>query len=98
MATTEQVPNPTGKGGFRDHPENINPGGKPKNSLKSYVAKKLAGMSDKEKDAYLKDIAKEFQWRMGEGNPTDEITNPDGNLKTIIILKDNGNGDNKTSS
>jgi hypothetical protein len=33
--TTEQVknkaPNPSGKGGFKDHPENINPGGKPIN-------------------------------------------------------------------
>lgn len=33
--TTEQVkdvPNPTGKGGFKDHPELINPGGRPKNA------------------------------------------------------------------
>ena len=34
--TTEQeskwLPNPTGKGGFGDHPELINPGGRPKNS------------------------------------------------------------------
>lgn len=30
--TTKQViPNPTGKGGFADHPESINPGGRPKN-------------------------------------------------------------------
>jgi len=32
--TTEQVRkprNPTGKGGFKDHPELINPGGRPKN-------------------------------------------------------------------
>jgi hypothetical protein len=33
--TTEQVkkkiPNPTGKGGFKDHPELINAGGRPKN-------------------------------------------------------------------
>lgn len=34
-ATLEQVkrvPNPTGKGGLGDHPENINYGGKPKNA------------------------------------------------------------------
>ena len=34
--TTEQeskwLPNPTGKGGFQDHPELINAGGRPKNS------------------------------------------------------------------
>ncbi len=35
METSEQVnkqaPNPTGKGGFQDHPELINAGGRPKN-------------------------------------------------------------------
>lgn len=33
--TTQPVrpaPNPTGKGGFGDHPENANPGGRPKNN------------------------------------------------------------------
>jgi len=38
MATTEQVkeiPNPNGKGGFGDHPENINAGGRPKNQEKA---------------------------------------------------------------
>jgi len=42
METTRQVknaPNPTGKGGFGDNPQNINPGGEPKNSLKNYVAR-----------------------------------------------------------
>jgi hypothetical protein len=37
--TTEQVktvPNPTGKGGFGDHPENISPGGWDKNNSYSY--------------------------------------------------------------
>ena len=37
--TTEQVkriPNPTGIGGFQDHPELINPGGRPKN-FESFV-------------------------------------------------------------
>ena len=71
-SSTEQVKttnNPEGKGGFGDNPENINVGGRPKNSLKSYVAKKLAEMSDKEKDKYLRSIAKDFQWKMGEGNP-----------------------------
>ena len=35
-----------------------NPGGRPKNSLKNYVAAKLAEMSDEEKDDYLKDIVR----------------------------------------
>ena len=63
--------NPTGKGGFGDNPQNINPGGRPKNSLKSYIASKLAKMSDDEKDEWLEahDIKGEVQWKMGEGNP-----------------------------
>ena len=70
MATTKQVGNNTeGVGGFKDNPQNINPGGRPKNSLKNYVAAKLADMSDKEKDDYLKGISKDFQWKMGEVNP-----------------------------
>ena len=70
-SSTEQVKttnNPEGKGGFGDNPENINAGGRPKNSLKSYVAKKLAERSEKDKDKNLKSIAKNFQWKMGEGN------------------------------
>jgi len=37
--TTQQVkkvPNPTGKGGFKDHPENQSPGGWDKNNTPSY--------------------------------------------------------------
>ena len=44
VKTTEQVkvvPNPTGKGGFGDNPDHINKGGRPKNSMKSYVARIL---------------------------------------------------------
>ena len=87
MTTTEQVPNPTGKGGFGDHPENINPGGRPKNSLKSYVAKKLAGMSDEEKDQWIKDhdIKGELQWRMAEGNPQNDITTGGEKFPTPIL-------------
>lgn len=76
--TTKQVDksnNPTGKGGFGDNPENINPTGRPKNSMKSYVAKKLAELSDKDKAKWLKEhkISGIDQWKMGEGNPSNEI-------------------------
>ena len=66
--TSEQDGDRNLDGTFKDGVSG-NPGGRPKNSLKSYVAKKLAEMSDKEKDKYLKSIAKDFQWKMGEGNP-----------------------------
>jgi len=90
--------NPTGKGGFADHPENINRGGRHKNSLKAYIARKLAEMSDKEKEKFLETINRETQWRMGEGNPDNNLNNPDGNLKTIIIQKTYNNGTNKGDS
>ena len=61
--------NPTGKGGFKDNPQNINPGGEPKNSLKSYMALKLSKMSDKEKDKYVAKMNKENVWKMAEGSP-----------------------------
>jgi len=66
--------------------ESGNPGGRPKNSLKSYVAKKLAEMSDEEKDTWLKyhKISGIEQWKMGEGNPEQ---------KQEVTLEDVGPGD-----
>lgn len=56
MATTEQVggqkphpngslPNPTGKGGFADHPENRNPGGWNKEMVFSYQYRRFMNMT-----------------------------------------------------
>ena len=74
----KRVPNPTGKGGFGDNPQNINPGGEPRNSMKSYVARKLAAMTDDKKEIWLEEhkISGIDRWKMAEGNPkTDtEIT------------------------
>lgn len=68
-----------------------NPGGRPKNTLKSYLLRKFDKMSDEEKEQWLLDnkISGETQWKMAEGNPKQdtEVSNPDGNLKTIIINK-----------
>src|SRR3990167_11127334 len=76
--TTRQVkkaPNPTGKGGFGDNPQNINPGGEPKNSLKNYVARKLAAMTDEQKDQWLKErkISGIDELKMAEGNPANNL-------------------------
>lgn len=52
--TTEQVknnktvPNPTGKGGFKEHPENRNPGGWNKENSISYQYKYLLSLTDAE--------------------------------------------------
>lgn len=54
--TTEQVdkepPNPTGKGGFGDHPENRNPGGWRKEVSFSYQYKRFMAMSINELETY----------------------------------------------
>lgn len=54
--TTEQekrVPNPTGKGGFGDNPQNRNPGGWDKTQSISYWYNKLGRMSDEELAAFV---------------------------------------------
>jgi len=49
-----------------------NPLGRPKDTLKVYLRKKLSNMSEREKEEWVKDIPKETQWKMGEGNPKTE--------------------------
>jgi hypothetical protein len=43
--TTQQVPNPGGKGGFGDHPENRNPGGWKKENTISYQYNRFLNMT-----------------------------------------------------
>jgi len=49
-----------------------NPSGRPKDTLKAFIARELREMSDDEKRAWLKThkIAGLDQWKMGEGNPS----------------------------
>lgn len=57
MKTTEQVdknvPNPTGKGGFGDNPQNRNPGGWKKEESISYQYNRLGRMTDQEFAEYV---------------------------------------------
>ncbi len=57
--TTEQVnkqaPNPTGKGGFGDHPENRSPGGWDKNNSYSYWLNFFKSLSVEEFNKYQKE-------------------------------------------
>lgn len=48
-----------------------NPGGRPKNTLKGYLARKFDKMTDEEKEAWLiaNKVSAEVQWKMAEGNP-----------------------------
>jgi hypothetical protein len=62
-----------------------NPLGRTPNSLKDYLARKLAALSDDEKEEWLKthNIAGELQWRMGEGNPAQD-TKHEGEIKIVL--------------
>ena len=62
-----------------------NPGGRPKNSLKDYVKAKLSEMTDTEKEEYLKQVPKDLQWRMAEGNPQADITSGGEKIQQIPI-------------
>ena len=46
-----------------------NPSGRPKDTVKSYLAKKLTNMSPEEKEEFIKTIPAEVKWKMAEGNP-----------------------------
>ena len=70
--TTQQVkkiPNPTGKGGFQDHPELRNNGGRVANPLKEFQREEFANMTPDEKRNYLKEVDKYRRWTMAEGAP-----------------------------
>ena len=50
--TTKQVPNPTGKGGFADNPQNRSDGGWDKTMVFSYQYKRFMNMSQSDMDAF----------------------------------------------
>lgn len=62
-----------------------NPSGRPKGSVKSYIAKKLAAMTDEEKEEFLEGIDKKTVWEMGEGKP-DVKTEIEAKVQTINTL------------
>jgi hypothetical protein len=51
-STTQQVPNPTGKGGFGDHPENRNAGGWKPEYVFSYQYRRFMNMTVEELEKY----------------------------------------------
>lgn len=58
MATTQQVPNPTGKGGFAENPQNRNPGGWKKDDSIPYQMNFLIRMTLEELEAWARDNKK----------------------------------------
>ncbi len=76
-----------------------NPSGRPKGTLKDYVAKKLREMPDEDKEEFLEGISKSEQWKMSEGSPHQtqdqkiEVTLPEPLLPDVenAHLKNNSN-------
>lgn len=67
---------------------NANPLGRPKGkTLKEYQAEKFRQMTDEEKEQWLKDnkISGDLQWRMGEGNPAQDLTSKGEKIEQIPI-------------
>lgn len=64
-----------------------NPGGRPKDTLKAFVARELRDMSDDEKREWLKEhkITGIDIWKMGEGNPENktDVTTLGKEINTI---------------
>lgn len=59
--------------------------GRPKGkTLKEWVRERLSNMDEEQRLDFLKDIPKDLQWRMSEGNPATE-TEHKGELKVQII-------------
>lgn len=60
-----------------------NPGGRPKNTLKGYIQRKLDKMTDEEKELWLLEhkVSGIDQWKMGEGNPKQDI---EADVKAVI--------------
>lgn len=82
--------------------ESGNPGGRPKDTLKEYQARKYREMSEEEKDKVLENMTDDLKWRMAEGNPH-QTSNTDltsgGKAVPFMTLDElrKNNSDNKDS-
>lgn len=59
-----------------------NPSGRPKGSIsmKEWIKRRLSTMTEEEREVFLEGLPKQEIWKMGEGNPTNEVTG-DLNIK-----------------
>lgn len=67
-----------------------NPTGRPKNTMKDYIARKFNNMSDEEKELWLTEnkISGIDMWKMGEGNPKQDtdVTSGGEVMQGVVIL------------
>jgi len=77
-------------GTFKTGHNKVPGSGRPKNTLKDYVRAKFSGMTDEEKEQWIKDnkISGIDIWKMGEGNPKQD-TDVTSNGESLQILFDN---------
>ncbi len=66
-----------------------NPDGRPKDTLKAFMAREFRAMDDEEKRKWLKanKIPPEIIWKMAEGNPSNE-TEIKGELVSKVVSVD----------
>lgn len=64
-----------------------NPAGRPPGtfSLKEYVKKKLAAMTDEEREIYLEGIDKKAIWEMGEGKARQDTDITSAGLPIVVV-------------
>ena len=63
--------------------------GRPKGkTLKEWMKDKLQTMTIEERELFLKDVSKELQWRMAEGNPGNDLTSGGEKIENKIDLTD----------
>lgn len=97
MTTQQATPdkdmnrNPTGKGGFGDHPENRNPGGWDKTKSISYQYNRMLRMTDKEWEELTKRIESGDTFR-AERIAYKRIKEADNDLQTTKEITDRTEG------
>lgn len=88
----KKIPNPTGKGGFRDHPELINAGGRPKNSQRyDYWLQFFKDMDVETFKKYSKSKS-EKEMFVAEAQAYARIAESLKNVKTWIMVADRTEG------
>lgn len=66
-------------------------------TLKEWMREKLLTMNEEQREEFLKDIPKDMQWRMAEGNPKQD-TEHSGNINSTVTVIKYAKGDNSTPS
>lgn len=86
--TTKKPGGVTGKGFMPG--QSGNPGGRPKDTLKAFIAREFRNMDDDEKREWLKThkITGDLMWRMGEGNPATNMEISGEMVSKIVRLNE----------